>query len=70
MKKQTDIILAELRAKRTVSNLTAVHMNIGNIKDVIFKLRNEGVEIDTVTDTDALGRSFTRWELMRGNFVR
>jgi len=66
----TDIILNELEDGRTVSNLTAVHMNIGNIQDVIMKLRRTGLLINTLTDQAALGRSFTKYKLAPGNFVR
>jgi len=67
---QRDILLAELKDGRTVSNLTAVHMNIGNIQDVIMQLRERGHLVDTIADTDALGRNFTKYKLAAGNFVR
>lgn len=62
---QTSIILAQLRAKRTVSKLTALHAGIGNIHEVIRRLRNAGHVIATSTDVDARGRPFTKYVMVR-----
>lgn len=61
---QTTTVLKMLANGRTVSTLTAVHLGIGNIRDVIRRLRLQGWYINTVTDTDGNGRKFTKYELV------
>lgn len=60
---QTAIVLRELQRGRNVSKLMAVHHGIGNIADVVMKLRKRGFNILTVTDVDALGRPYTKYVL-------
>lgn len=61
---QTTMILNQLLQGRTVSKLTAVHAGIGNIHEVIRRLRQRGHVIATVTDHDALRRPFTKYVLV------
>ena len=60
---QKTLIHQELTRGRTVSALTAVHFGIGNLREVIRRLRRDGVDIRTDTDIDARGFNFTKYEL-------
>lgn len=61
---QPSIILKQLRDKRTVSKLIALHAGIGNIHEVIRRLRSYGHVIATSSDFDARGREFTKYVLV------
>jgi hypothetical protein len=60
---QQNTILKQLVQGHTVSKLIAQHLNIGNIYDVIMKLRRAGHSIATVSARDAYGRPYTKWQL-------
>lgn len=60
---QKEKVLSQLKKQRTVSMLTAVHHRIGNLRQVIKGLRDDGHEILTVTDRDADGVGFTAYKL-------
>jgi len=49
----------------SISKLEASHLNIGNIADVIMRLRRKGMNIQTQTRSDILGRRYTRWVKQR-----
>lgn len=56
-------VLSLLSDGRTVSKLVALHIGIGNLNEVIRRLRGDGWRIDTITDYDARERPFTRYLL-------
>ena len=60
---QQALILKSLAKGGTVTKLTAVHQKIGNINDVIMRLRRRGWDIQTVTSTDINGEPYTKYEL-------
>jgi len=60
---QKKLVYRDLVRKRTVSALTAALYGIGNLREVIRRLRKDGVAIKTRTDYDARGVPFTRYEL-------
>ena len=60
---QEKMVLKMLGEGRTVSKLTAVHLNIGNVNEVIRRLRMNGWWICTRTDLDGQGRTFSHYEL-------
>ena len=63
---QKNTVLKLLADSRTVSKLIAVHLNIGNLMEVIRRLRNDGWWIVTRTDMDGNGNEFARYELIDG----
>lgn len=63
MSSQKNRVLKMLADGRTVSKLTTITMGIGNLNDVIMKLRRDGHSIATVTDRDGNGQQFTKYEI-------
>ena len=59
-------VLKALGEGHSVTKLTAIHQRIGNIHDVIMKLRNMGWAIETLTKQDINGDDYTayvmRWD--------
>lgn len=47
----------------TVSKLTVLPLRIGNLMDVIHRLRLRGWDIATVNTHDAFDQSYTKYEL-------
>jgi hypothetical protein len=45
----------------SITKLEAMHLNVGNIYDVIMRLRNKGMLIETVSKVDERGRKYTKW---------
>lgn len=58
---QAHMVRKILDTRGSISKLEASHLNIGNINDVIMRLRNTGMFIETVTKVDPVGRKYTRW---------
>lgn len=58
---QKGMVRQVLETNGSISKLEAQHMNIGNICDVIMKLRRSGIAIETQSRKDVLGRKYTRW---------
>ena len=56
-------VLRALGQGATVSKLTAVHQRIGNVNDVIMRLRRKGWPIETVKGRDINGERFTKYVL-------
>lgn len=63
-------VLSMLHAGRTVSMLTATHLNIGNLREVIRRLRKDGYDIRTSFDFDGNGRRFCTYRLVRPGYAR
>lgn len=59
---QTEIIAKMLAEGRTVTKLTTLPLGIGNLNDVIMKLRRSGMGINTVIREDVTGRTFCAYE--------
>jgi hypothetical protein len=45
----------------SITKLEAMHLNVGNIYDVIMRLRRKGMFIETVSCKDERGRKYTKW---------
>jgi len=60
---QQATILKALSEGLTVTKLTAVHQRIGNINDVIMRLRRRGWDIQTVSKKDINGEPYAKYEL-------
>ena len=58
---QMNLVRKILDTVGSISKLEASHLNIGNVNDVIMRLRKAGVMIETQRKTDAMGRKYTRW---------
>lgn len=56
-------ILSALAHGKTVTKLTALHQRVGNIHDVIMKLRRLGWDIETVSGRDVNNDSYTKYRL-------
>ena len=63
---QKEMILHMLTEGRTVTKLTTLPLGIGNLADVVLRLRHDGHTIDTVKRTDITGRPFAGYELATG----
>lgn len=63
---QPDLVLDMLRKGVTVTKLTAVHNGIGNINDVIMRLRRRGYNIINVVGKDLNGDTYTKYVLKQG----
>lgn len=60
---QQEKILRALGEGSCVSKLTALHQRIGNVADVIMRLRRYGWDIHTVEDLDMNGEAYTKYSL-------
>ena len=60
---QTAVILDLLQSGRTVTKLTVLPLFIGNLHDVILRLRRAGHDILTVTQRDPLGNRYVQYKL-------
>lgn len=60
---QADRVLRDLTRGVTVTKLTALHNGIGNIHDVIMRLRRRGHPIVTSEGTDHYGNVYARYVL-------
>lgn len=60
---QAGRVLADLKRGATVSKLTSVHNGIGNVHDVIMRLRRMGWPVETVFGTDHHGNVYSKYEL-------
>ena len=58
---QMNLVRKILDTNGSISKLEAGHLNIGNINDVIMRLRNTGMLIETQRRKDPIGRKYTRW---------
>ena len=58
---QMNMVRKILDTRGSISKLEASHLNIGNINDVIMRLRNTGMLIETQRKVDPVGRKYTRW---------
>lgn len=58
---QMNLVRKILDTSGSISKLEASALNIGNVNDVIMRLRKAGVMIETQRKTDPLGRKYTRW---------
>ena len=58
---QMNLVRKILDTNGSISKLEASHLNIGNINDVIMRLRNTGMLIETQRRKDPIGRKYTRW---------
>lgn len=58
---QMNLVRKILDTRGSISKLEASHLNIGNINDVIMRLRNTGMLIETQRKKDPVGRKYTRW---------
>jgi hypothetical protein len=56
-------ILTALANGSTVTKLTAMHENVGNVMDVIMRLRRAGWDIETVMKTDLSDRRYASYVL-------
>ncbi len=63
---QTHMVHKILDTKGSISKLEAQHLNIGNINDVIMRLRKSGMMIETQKRSDPMGRHYTRWVRLYG----
>lgn len=60
---QQATILSLLMQGSTVTKLTVIPLRIGNLMDVIFRLRNRGFNIETVETTDTFNQPYTKYVL-------
>ena len=58
---QMNLVRKILDTNVSISKLGASHLNIGNINDVIMRLRNTCMLIETQRRKDPIGRKYTRW---------
>lgn len=63
---QKEMILHMLEEGRTVTKLTTLPLGIGNLADVVLRLRSDGHAVETVKRTDIIGRPFAGYELASG----
>ncbi len=57
-------VLSALLAGATVTKLTAYHQGIGNIHDVIMRLRRKGFGISTVYNRDLNDNKYCKYVLL------
>ena len=58
---QLGLVRKVMDTNGSISKLEASHLNIGNINDVIMRLRKTGMLIETQRKVDPMGRKYTRW---------
>ena len=60
---KTDKVLHMLQQGSTVTKLTVLPLRVGNLGDIIMRLRNRGHDIRTRTSADEDGHPYTKYEL-------
>ena len=62
--KQQTFVLNTLKNHGSITKLAALHYNIGNVNDVIMRLREKGWDIRSIAKIDAMGTEYNSYEMI------
>ncbi len=60
---QKQLVRDVLGTHGSITHLESAHLGVVNINDVIMRLRKDGMDIETQTRHDKLGRKYTAWSV-------